>query len=68
MNQSHKVQSLERGLEHKYLLTRVDITNKELKYNQTKFAEGCSEVHQQYCGFELMGKRIHEAMKKAEVD
>ncbi len=38
-----------------------------LKYNQTKPTKRHQKVHLQYCGHEIMSRRIHEAMK-AEMD
>ena len=41
----------------------AELTYRGLKYTQTKSAKGSQEVHLQYCGHEIMSKRIHEAMK-----
>ncbi len=41
----------------------ADLTYRGLKYTQTKSAKGEHEVHLQYSGYEIMSKRIHEAMK-----
>ena len=45
----------------------AELTYRGLKYTQTKSAKGSQEVRLQYCGHEIMSKRIHEAMK-AEMD
>ena len=41
----------------------AELTYRGLKYLQTKSAKGANEVQLQYCGHEIMSKRIHEAMK-----
>ena len=41
----------------------AELTYRGLKYTQTKSAKGLQEVHLQYCGHEIMSKRIHDAMK-----
>ena len=41
----------------------AELTYRGLKYTQTKSAKGTQELHLQYCGHEIMSKRIHEAMK-----
>ena len=41
----------------------AELTYRGLKYTQTKPAKGVQEIHLQYCGHEIMSKRIHEAMK-----
>ena len=46
------------------IISMADLTYRGLKYTQTKSAKGAQEeVHLQYCGHEIMSKRIHEAMK-----
>ena len=42
----------------------AELTYRGLKYSQNKSAKSShQEVHLQYCGHEIMSKRIHEAMK-----
>ena len=41
----------------------AELTYRGLKYTQTKSSKDSQEVHLQYCGHEIMSKRIHEAMK-----
>ena len=41
----------------------AELTYRGLKYFQNKSAKSSQEVHLQYCGHEIMSKRIHEAMK-----
>ena len=41
----------------------AELTYRGLKYTQTKSAKSSQELHLQYCGHEIMSKRIHEAMK-----
>ena len=41
----------------------AELTYRGLKYTQTKSAKGTQKLHLQYCGHEIMSKRIHEAMK-----
>ena len=41
----------------------AELTYRGLKYTPTKSAKSTHEVHLQYCGHEIMSKRIHEAMK-----
>ena len=41
----------------------AELTYRGLKYTQTKSPKGAQDVHLQYCGHEIMSKRIHEAMK-----
>ena len=38
-------------------------TYRGVKYTQTKSSKGLREMSLQYCGHEIMSKRIHEAMK-----
>ena len=45
------------------IISMVELTYRGLKYIQTKNAKGTGEAHLQYCGHEIMSKRIHEAMK-----
>ena len=49
------------------IISMPELTYRGLKYTQTKSAKGAQEVHLQYSGYEIMSKRIHEAMK-AEMD
>ena len=58
-----KIQAMERGLEQSKILSMADLTYRGLKYNQNKSSKEAQEVHLQYCGLEIMSKRIHEAMK-----
>ena len=41
----------------------TELTYRGIKYSQTKSAKGERELYLQYCGHEIMSKRIHEAMK-----
>ena len=41
----------------------AELTYRGLKYSQNKSVKSSQEVHLQYCGHEIMSKRIHEAMK-----
>jgi len=41
----------------------AELTYRGLKYRRTKSAKVSQELHLQYCGHEIMSKRIHEAMK-----
>ena len=41
----------------------AELTYRGLKYTQSKSAKRGEESHLQYCGHEIMSKRIHEAMK-----
>ena len=41
----------------------TELTYRGLKYTPTKSDKGAQEVQLQYCGHEIMSKRIHEAMK-----
>ena len=41
----------------------VQLTYRGLKYTQAKSTKAPSKVKLQYCGHEIMSKRIHEAMK-----
>ena len=41
----------------------AELTYRGLKYTQNKYKKCSSEVKLQYCGHEIMSKRIHEAMK-----
>ena len=42
----------------------AELTYRGLKYTQqTKSTNSLQEVNLQYCGHEIMSKRIHEAMK-----
>tara|TARA_B100001250_G_scaffold404348_1_gene420189 strand:- start:1138 stop:1278 length:141 start_codon:yes stop_codon:yes gene_type:complete len=41
----------------------AELTYRGLKYSQNKAAKSFQEVNLQYCGHEVMSKRIHEAMK-----
>ena len=41
----------------------AELTYRGLKYTQSKSAKGTQVLHLQYCGHEIMSKRIHEAMK-----
>ena len=41
----------------------AELTYRGLKYTQTKSDKGSQELHLQYSGYEIMSKRIHEAMK-----
>ena len=41
----------------------TELTYRGLKYTQTKSTKSSQEVYLQYCGHEIMSKRIHEAMK-----
>ena len=41
----------------------AELTSRGLKYNQTKSSKCSKEVKLQYRGYEIMSKRIHEAMK-----
>ena len=41
----------------------AELTYRGLKYSQNKSPKSSQEVHLQYCGHEIMSKRIHEAMK-----
>ena len=41
----------------------TELIYRGLKYTQTKTAKGSQVVHLEYCGHEIMSKRIHEAMK-----
>ncbi|WP_269623665.1 hypothetical protein [Prochlorococcus marinus] len=45
------------------IIPMAELTYRGLKYTQNKSAKGSQEVHLQYCGHEIMSKRIHEAMK-----
>ena len=45
------------------IIPMAELTYRGLKYTQTKSTKGSQEVHLQYCGHEVMSKRIHEAMK-----
>tara|TARA_B100000700_G_scaffold309778_1_gene389431 strand:- start:656 stop:796 length:141 start_codon:yes stop_codon:yes gene_type:complete len=42
----------------------AELTYRGLKYTQTKSSSNSQEVHLKYCGYEIMSKRIHEAMKE----
>ena len=41
----------------------TELTYRGLKYNQSRSTEGSRAVHLKYCGYEVMSKKIHEAMK-----
>ena len=41
----------------------AELTYRGLKYTQTKSPKRSQEVHVQYCGHEIMSKRIYEDMK-----
>ena len=41
----------------------TELTYRGLKYTQTKSAAISQAVQMKYCGYEIMSKRIHEAMK-----
>ena len=41
----------------------AELTYRGLKYTQTKYSKGSQNVLIQYCGHEIMSKKIHEAMK-----
>ena len=41
----------------------AELTYRGLKYTQIKPVKEAQVVHLQYCGHEIMSKRIHEAMK-----
>ena len=41
----------------------AELTYRGDKHTQTKYTESSKEVQLQYCGHEIMSKRIHEAMK-----
>ena len=45
------------------IISMAELTYRGLKYTKTKSAKWAEEVHLQYCGHEIMSKRIHEAMK-----
>ena len=45
------------------LISMAELTYRGLKYSQNKAAKSFQEVNLQYCGHEVMSKRIHEAMK-----
>ena len=62
-----KIQAMERGLEQWQIMAMAELTYRGLKYTQTKSDKGAQELHLQYSGYEIMSKRIHEAMK-AEMD
>tara|TARA_Y100001968_G_C19119800_1_gene601452 strand:+ start:193 stop:369 length:177 start_codon:yes stop_codon:yes gene_type:complete len=58
---------MERGLEQQTFNLMAELTYRGLKYIQTKSSKGSQKFLLQYCGHEIMSKRIHEAMK-AEMD
>tara|TARA_B100001250_G_scaffold101458_1_gene85270 strand:+ start:1051 stop:1191 length:141 start_codon:yes stop_codon:yes gene_type:complete len=39
------------------------LTYRGLKYTQNKSSNASQALHLKYCGYEIMSKRIHEAMK-----
>ena len=41
----------------------AELTYRGLKYTQTKSSKASQKVQLQYCGHEIMSKRIHEAIK-----
>jgi len=54
---------MERDLNTKKSISMAELTYRGLKYTQTKSDKRSQEVYLQYCGHEIMSKRIHEAMK-----
>ena len=58
---------MERGLERLKITYMAELTYRGLKYTQTKSSKKPQELHLEYCGPEILSKRIHEAMK-AEMD
>ena len=41
----------------------ADLTYRGRKYSKTKSADTSQAVHLKYFGYEIMSKKIHEAMK-----
>ena len=45
------------------IISMAELTYRGLKYTDTKSSKRLQEIQMQYCGHEIMSKRIHAAMK-----